>query len=106
MRRATEREHQLTMARTNETTGLTNGRVANWAPEVEFSPFCTLIKNDVPVRLLHQPIKHVSVKRGLIIDKLVFKLRIVFIMNSSSFNSNLTLTVPDSVQLHFLADNM
>ena len=62
--------------------------------------------NDVPVRLLHQPIKHVSVKRGLIIDKLVFKLRIVFIMNSSSFNSNLTLTVPDSVQLHFLADNM
>ena len=62
--------------------------------------------NDVPVRLLQQPIKHVSVKRGLIIDKLVFKLRIVFIMNSSSFNSNLTLTVPDSVQLHFLADNM
>ena len=36
---ATERERQLTTARANQTTGLTNGRVANWAPEVEFSPF-------------------------------------------------------------------
>ena len=37
---ATERERQLTTARANPTTGLTNGRAANWAPEVEFSAFC------------------------------------------------------------------
>ena len=36
---ATERERQLTTARTNQTTGLTNGRATNWAPEVEFSRF-------------------------------------------------------------------
>ena len=39
---ATERERQLTTARTNQTTGLTNGRAANWEPEVEFSPFRAL----------------------------------------------------------------
>ena len=39
---ATERERQLTTARANQTTGLTNDRVANWAPEVEFSPFRAL----------------------------------------------------------------
>ena len=39
---ATERERQLTTARANQTTGLTNGRAANWAPEVEFSPFRAL----------------------------------------------------------------
>ena len=32
----------MTTARANQTTGLTNGRVANWAPEVEFSPFRAL----------------------------------------------------------------
>ena len=31
---ATERERQLTTARANQTTGLTNGRAANWAQEV------------------------------------------------------------------------
>ena len=31
---ATERERQLTTARANQTTGLTNGRTANWAQEV------------------------------------------------------------------------
>ena len=36
---ATERERQLTTARANQTTGLTNGRAANWAPEVEYCPF-------------------------------------------------------------------
>ena len=35
---ATEREHQLTTAHGNQTTGLTNGTAANLAPEVEFSP--------------------------------------------------------------------
>ena len=35
----------MTTARANQTTGLTNGRVANWAPEVEF----------IPVLLLNQP---------------------------------------------------
>ena len=32
-------ERQLTTARATQKTGLTNGRAANWAPEVEFSPF-------------------------------------------------------------------
>ena len=39
---ATERESQLTTALANQTTGLTNGRATNWAPEVEFSPFRAL----------------------------------------------------------------
>ena len=34
---ATERERQLTTARANETSGLTNCKAANWAPEVAFS---------------------------------------------------------------------
>ena len=38
----TERERQLTTARANRTGGLTNGRAANWAPEVAFSPFRAL----------------------------------------------------------------
>ena len=36
---ATERERQLTTARANQTTGLTNGKATNWAPEAVFSPF-------------------------------------------------------------------
>ena len=39
---ATERECQVTTAHANQTTGLTNGRAANWAPEVEFSPLHVL----------------------------------------------------------------
>ena len=39
---ATERERQLTTARANQTTGLTNGKAANWAPEVAFSFFRAL----------------------------------------------------------------
>ena len=39
---ANERERQLTTARKNRTTGLTNVRAANWVPEVEFSPFRAL----------------------------------------------------------------
>ena len=40
----------------NQTTGSTNGRAANWALEVVFSPFCVLsVVTDVPVRLLNQP---------------------------------------------------
>ena len=39
---ATERERQLTTARANQTTGLTNDRAENWAPEVVFSPFSAL----------------------------------------------------------------
>jgi len=35
---ATERERQLTTARADQTTGLTNGKAANRAPEVVFSP--------------------------------------------------------------------
>ena len=38
----TEWKRQVTTAHANQTTGLTNGRAANWAPEVEFSPLHTL----------------------------------------------------------------
>ena len=51
---ATERERQVTTALANQTTGLTNGRVANCAQDVAFSrafPSST----DVPVLLLNQP---------------------------------------------------
>ena len=44
---ATERERQLTTARVNQTTGLANGRAANWAPEVEISPFRALSRRQM-----------------------------------------------------------
>ena len=44
---ATERERQLTTTRANQTTGLTNGRATNWAPEVEFSPFRALSRRQM-----------------------------------------------------------
>ena len=44
---ATERDRQLTTARANQITGLTNGRVVNWAPEVEFSPFRALSRRQM-----------------------------------------------------------
>ena len=55
---ATERGRQFPTARANQTTGLTNGRAANWAPEAAFSPFRALFASstDVPVLLLNQPI--------------------------------------------------
>ena len=40
-------ERQLTTARANQKTGLTNDRAANWAPEVEFSPFRTLSRRQM-----------------------------------------------------------
>ena len=43
----TERERLLTTARANQTTGLTNGRAANWVPEVEFSPFRALSRRQM-----------------------------------------------------------
>ena len=43
----TERERQLTTARTNQTTALTNGRATNWAPEVEFSRFRALSRRQM-----------------------------------------------------------
>ena len=36
------RERQMTTARANLTSDLTNGRAANWVPEVVFSPFRAL----------------------------------------------------------------
>ena len=45
-------------ARANQTTGLTNGRVANWAPEVVLRPFRALSRCQLtfdPVLLLNQP---------------------------------------------------
>ena len=44
---ATERQRHLTTARANQTTGLTNGRATNWAPEVEFSPFRALSRRQL-----------------------------------------------------------
>ena len=44
---ATERERQLTTVRADQTTGLTNGRAANWAPEVVFSPFRALSRRQL-----------------------------------------------------------
>ena len=44
---ATERERQLMTARANQTTGLTNGREANWAPEVKFSSFRALSRRQM-----------------------------------------------------------
>ena len=44
---ATELERQMTTASANHTTGLTNDRVANWAPEVEFSPFRALSRRQM-----------------------------------------------------------
>ena len=44
---ATKRERQLTTARANQTTGLTNGRGANWTPTVEFSPFRALSRRQM-----------------------------------------------------------
>ena len=37
----------LTTARANQTTGLTNGRATNWAPEVVFSPFRALSRRQL-----------------------------------------------------------
>ena len=44
---ATERERQFTTARANHTTGLTNGRATDWAPEVEFSRFRALSRRQM-----------------------------------------------------------
>ena len=44
---ANERERQLTTARKNRTTGLTNVRAAKWVPEVEFSPFYALSRRQM-----------------------------------------------------------
>ena len=44
---ATERERLLRTARANQTTGLTNGRTANWVPEVEFSSFRALTRRQM-----------------------------------------------------------
>ena len=44
---ATERERQLTTASANQTIGLTNGRAAIWAPEVEFSHFRALCRRQM-----------------------------------------------------------
>ena len=44
---ATEWDRQSTTARTNQATGLTSHRAANWAPEVAFSPFRTLSRRQL-----------------------------------------------------------
>ena len=37
----------MTTTRPNQTTGLTNGRAANWVPEVAFSPFRVLSRRQL-----------------------------------------------------------
>ena len=44
---ANERRRQVTTARANRATGLTNVRAANWVPEIEFSPFCALSRRQM-----------------------------------------------------------
>ena len=44
---ANDRRRQLTTARANRTTGLTNVKAANWVPEVEFSPFWALSRRQM-----------------------------------------------------------
>jgi len=44
---AIERESQLITTRANQITGLTYGRVANWAPEVEIRPFRALSRRQM-----------------------------------------------------------
>ena len=46
-RTGTSHWRQLTTARANQTTGLTNGRAANWAPEAMFSPFRALSRRQL-----------------------------------------------------------
>ena len=50
--------------RTNQTTGLTNNRVANWAPKVAFIPFPSTFSTNVPVLLLNQP----TISRGWMVQ--------------------------------------
>ena len=47
-------------AHKNQTTGLTNGRVANMAPEVTFHSFPSTFSTNVPTLLLFQP----TISRG------------------------------------------
>lgn len=49
---ANDRRRQLTTARANRTTGLTNVRAANWVPEVEFSPFRVRLSSHLTLRCL------------------------------------------------------
>ena len=56
----TVRERQWTTGRANQTTGLTNGRAANRAPEVAFCLLASFSlafpsSTDVPAALLNQP---------------------------------------------------
>ena len=54
---ARKRERQLTAARADLTTGLTNSRAANWVLKVAFSPFRALSRRQLtfPVLLGNQP---------------------------------------------------
>ena len=66
---ATERGRQLTTARANQTTGLTNGRAANWAPEValvlsaRFPVFLHILKVFFMHSLLNSGDKSISADR-------------------------------------------
>ena len=65
----TERERQLTMARANQTTSLTNGRAANWAQEValdlsaRFPVFLHILKVFFMHSLLNSGDKSISADR-------------------------------------------
>ena len=65
----TERERQLTMARANQTTSLTNGRAANWTQEValdlsaRFPVFLHILKVFFMHSLLNSGDKSISADR-------------------------------------------
>ena len=76
----------MTTARANQRTGVTNGREANWAPEVAFSPFRALSRRQLTFPFLLPMIKEkaslpVNVRRSkrLCFSSLLFFLYFLFV---------------------------
>ena len=72
---ATEQERQLTTARANETTGLANRRAANWAPEVEFSPFRALSRRQMTFPFCCQISLVMNCQVGSYVDIFITQIR-------------------------------
>ena len=54
------------MARANQTTGVPNGRAANWAPEVAFSPFRALSRPQLTFPFRSQIMIHATLPRNCV----------------------------------------
>ena len=63
---ARQRKRQLTTARANQTTGVTNGRAVNWAPEVAFSPFRALSRPQLTFPIRCQIMIHATLPRSCV----------------------------------------